>query len=120
MTWLDNLINPLRNPKYPQIRGQLVEFGYNNKIIGKCAEGEIACQNGIKYKPHQILLHKEELLKLKIPEDLVDNQLPHFSNLDFTTLIDDNIGDYLYGLNDSNLTYNQIADFLETTFRDAV
>jgi hypothetical protein len=120
--WLDKLINPLRKPQYPQIFGELRRIDPpDGKIIGKCAEGEIACQNGVRYKKQDITLNPHKLRKLGIPKDLTDFDLPsyHNNNFDFDVEMD-NIGSWIYGLNDKPLSYNQIADFLQITFEDAV
>ena len=130
MTWLDKLINPLRNPQYPQIQGHLVRKNFNGEIIGKCAEGEIACQNGLKIVDGTEFLSEDELLMLGIPPDFVYNlpyihqyhptlESPPTWTIDFEDQTD-NVGHYIIRLNDDGFEYDQIIEFLETTFGDAV
>lgn len=125
MTWLDKLCGPLLNPQYPQIKGTLTLLSPNGDILGKCAEGEIACQNGIKYPTWQHTLRDADLRELGIPDDFVDEDcLPSMwvgaksSSIDFDQCV--SIGSYIYGLNDSGFTYPQLVEFLQTTFEDAV
>lgn len=121
-SWLDKLCKPLEHPRYPQIQGSLVQYN-GRKIIGKCAEGEIACQNNISYSRLQGTLSLKQLLELDIPIDLVtDIILPDYDNnsdnFNFDRL--GNIGEYIWKLNDNSFTYKQIVEFLRTTFEDAV
>lgn len=121
-TWLDKLCEPLLNPKYQQIKGTLCKRN-GRKIIGKCAEGEIACQNRIKYGNDQLYLHGSQLIKLDIPFDLIDNEdLPqiYFTNPEVDFNRTTNIGEYIFCANDAGFTYPQIAEFLRVTFEDAV
>ena len=123
-TWLDKLCGPLEHPKYPQIYRSLVKFDKDNQIIGKCVEGEIACQNNIIYDNDQPTLTREQLLQLGIPEDLVNGKiLPMIwtnMEVDFNEDNTSSIGTYIWKLNDVGYTYDTIVEFLRTTFGDAV
>lgn len=128
-TWLDKLCEPLEHPQYPQIKGVLSKtiktiLGYE-QVIGKCAEGEIACQNNIKYQRNQAILRYDDLNLLGIPKDLIENFiLPYFNYYNgiqgYIDYIHYNIGQWIVGLNDSGFTYPQIVEFLRVTFEDAV
>ena len=131
-TWLHNLCEPLLHPQYEQIKGALIkynkEFGQKkSEIIGKCAEGEIACQNGIVVGKFQNLLDSFQLKKLGIPKDLVEEGMPMLrrdgkdGHIEFNmdNQIDD-IGDYIIYLNDAGFTYPEIVEFLITTFEDTI
>lgn len=126
-TWLDRLTEPLSNPKYPQIRGRLIEKDGQGSIVGKCAEGEIACYNNIPIEGCEGFLENDLLRNLGIPSDFVYGGLPKMTlsfitgqeKIDFRN-VDHNIGDYIINLNDSGFTYPQIVEFLKETFGDAV
>jgi len=124
-TWLDRICDPLENPKFPQIKYTLAEYDRDGKVIGKCAEGEIACQNKIPYKRYQTVLDDDDFRLLGIPEDLVsDNILPIFDIRVFSLGSGYDLGysisNYLFKLNDAGFTYPEIAEFMRTTFEDAV
>ena len=122
-TWLDKLCEPLENPKYPQIKGALVKK-IGEKIIGKCAEGEIACQNNIKYERYQLELPTEAFIKLGVPHDLLTD-LPcynsFYNNFRFADFESTSLSSIIISLNDTaELSYDELAEFLRTTFEDAV
>jgi len=129
-TWLDKICEPLEHPKYPQIEGSLVKYTYNESgekgdIIGKCAEGEIACQNKISYETHAVELYEEDFInKLGVPIDIF-NSLPQISFAGFHELVrfnyTMNLSDMIGTLNDGgHFKYPEMAEFLRTTFEDAV
>ena len=115
-SWLDNLCNPLEHPKYRQIKFHLVEFYKNGKIKGKCAQGEIACQNKIPYSQAQTTLYLHDFILMGVPIDLL-SQLPQLyrsMNFNMESCLTDGIQDYIFRLNDGDFNYNQIAEFLRT------
>lgn len=123
-TWLDRLCDPLEHPKYPQIYGKLVKYAdpANNtsQIIGKCAEGEIACQNGIKPSSN-ICLSTRELKMLNVPDDIIQSiGLDIEINGEVFISTFDGINGIIVGLNDTHYTYPEMVEFLRTTFEDAV
>src|SRR6185312_5205891 len=118
-TWLDKLCEPLEHPKYPQIKGILVEYDERYNIVGKCAEGEIICQNELK-NISRFGIDKDNLDRLGIPKDLQD-RMPRLKindkgDIDFG--FDENdihIGDisnYIFTLNDYGYSYPEIIEFL--------
>lgn len=131
-TWLDKLCDPLEHPKYPQVKGVLVERDEEtDEIIGKCAEGEIACQNNLKLDRDFGRLGVGYMAKLGIPLDLLTMCYPiitkiyHTKNkgtiiVDFENITADNIEGMITSLNDYGFTYPEIIEFLRTTFGDAV
>jgi len=123
MTWLDKICYPLEHPKYPQIKQRLVEYDDNGEIIGKCARGEIACQNNISTDFWKTILTPEDFIKLGVPCDFaVSDYLPFLDTTpDFDLEINSSIGDYIICMNDTlDFTEPEIAEFLRTTFEDAV
>jgi|GEM_PF-5282029 len=126
ITWLDKICYPLEHPKYPQIKKRLVLYGRDGKIIGKCAEGEIACQNKLPIDSDgEGTLNPEDFIKLGVPEDLARyGCLPYLSEMfDFDRWSEINgcIGEYIVSMNDTlDFTESEIAEFLRTTFEDAV
>lgn len=129
-SWLDKLCEPLEHPQYPQIVGHLFKLNADNDIIGKCAQGEIACQNNlIDWKTYQFnTLGSSEFKKLGLPEDLLWGNLPDISLtrtenetiVDFDSAFGASLGQIIIHLNDKGFTYPQIVEFLRTTFEDAV
>ena len=101
------------------------------KINGKCAMGELGCRAGMI---PETLAHLSEdeywriLRKYETPIWLKNNNLPYLSAgfpKKYDCLFDlegcNSLSDYIYTLNDDfRLTEPEIADFLETTFEDAV
>lgn len=118
MNWLERLVYPLEHPQYPQIRKRLIKFNRKGDIIGKCAEGEIACQNGIHYDPERNELLHYNFFQMGVPRDLVEYDILPPINLNIFFV--NNINEYIIALNDFGFTYKQIAEFLRTTFEDAV
>lgn len=124
-TWLHKLCEPLLHPKYPQIKGSLVRYGKLEEIIGKCAEGEIMCQNQIKLiNRSQALMTEEQLLLLGVPKDLIGTlQEENGEKLSYYRsgiLNNFNLRYNIAELNDYGFSYIEIAEYLITTFEDAV
>lgn len=122
-TWLDRLCEPLEHPKYKQISHALIKRDIDGNIIGKCAEGEIACQNNLKVDyEREVTLRTEHFQSLGIPLDLLGNTFPLLDwNNDFMMEREiASIGGYIVTMNDNGFTYPQIVEFLRTTFEDAV
>lgn len=118
-TWLDKLCEPLEHPKYQQIKGFLYKKDDDGNIIGKCAEGEILCQNNIPLEPNQIgFIYDYQFTEIGVPNDLTEKILPNIEwAFDEKEL---SIGNYIVSLNDEGFTYPEIVEFLRTTFEDAV
>lgn len=127
--WLENILKILRNPQYKQIKGRWVEFNENGEPIGKCAMGEISCQSGLKIQDSCYHSMHSDILKIVgVPKWLIHGgNLPILerSNGKIQKLLfyeesscGINLDDYIIYTNDFGWTYNEIADFLETTFKD--
>lgn len=117
-TWLDKLCEPLEHPKYPQIKGRLVELDMKGDITGKCAEGEIVCQNNLtNISKHWI--DRSNWEKLGVPKDLM-NDLPFLFDSIYSQEDNYSISDYIISLNDHGYSYPEIVEFLRATFEDAV
>ena len=129
MTWLDDIIQVLSNPKYPQVMGGMEKYDDDGKIIGKCALGELKCANNISALS-EVDLDGEIMSSYKVPYDLVhDRILPAVERIrgshgkikyEFDWCFGANIQTLIYKLNDYGLTYPQICRFLKTTFGDAI
>lgn len=126
-TWLDKLCEPLEHPKYPQIKGLLFRKDNDGNIIGKCAEGEILCQNNIPLEHNQIgCIYDYQFRKMGVPPDLLERVLPHifshalYNYKDYENINEYSIGQLIVTLNDEGFTYPEIVEFLRVTFEDAV
>jgi len=134
----------LRTPDYPQIQGELVQLDHeqpNDRIvIGKCALGELSCRLGNSLTEtidisnwSTSAVYAKTILQLAdgLPSWIVTgNWLPQIRrvhDVDETAspniLFDDrmiecNLGELIMNMNDLCFTYEEIADFLETTFED--
>lgn len=126
MKWLDNILEVLNNPKYPQIQGELEKRNDDNEIIGKCALGEMRCSKDVEAL--DICDSDGVIMKaFDVPEWLWhDKVLPilhyGYNNLEkvdeFPQKFEDgaNLQSWIYGLNDTGLTYPEICEWLEITF----
>ena len=125
-TWLDKLCEPLEHPKYPQIKGVLVKIGYNDQIIGKCAEGEIGCQNNISYEVNQGELNPTDFINIiGVPDNIFNNAPCLLKSVTQNRIIDfmiesehTNLSDLLINMNDTGFKYHEIAEFLRITYGD--
>jgi len=124
--WLRTICEILEHPRHKQVYGRLIIFRSlkSRKIEGKCVLGEIGCQLG--FTPNELfnmntLDYIKILRKAQVPKWLLEGlNLPHFS-MGFHEWYGwgDNLDSWLYELNDNHLTYEEISDFLKTTFEDA-
>ena len=129
MNWLQKICKVLRHSKSTQIIGELVRFDSEHKIVGKCALGELGSRAGMT--ANKLLEiddgggdYYEILEKYKVPKWLTEGYLPA---LEKWSLFEDhsnkvaNLDEWIINLNDDfEFTEPEIADFLETTFKDAV
>lgn len=109
----------LRETTINQIQCSLIKFDSENNIIGKCALGVLACESGdtdLKLSINQTAVPYYRIVKAY--DTGLDNELPYLSarslNLQFNHKVYHGVDDYIYRLNDAGLTFEQIADFLET------
>lgn len=135
--WITNITKILRNPEYPQITGDLEKLNENSEIEGKCALGELRCQSGVKNYYNTTDERGVIMKKCGVPKWLYSRtNLPKFYDLrrngnwvsfnknlrlDFDDDVffrKSNIQEWIYGLNDSGFTYDQICEWLEVTFGD--
>jgi len=129
MSWLDKICYPLEHPKHEQIHGCLITFRDidSDEIEGKCALGEIGCYLG--FTPNELFnMRTSEYIKIlrkaKVPKWLLEGaNLPRICNADVQVPVEDggrNLDQLLYQLNDEYFTYEEISDFIRTTFEGAV
>jgi len=132
-SWLDNICNILRHPYYKKVTGSLAIFNDLEEVIGKCALGEISCRVGIKLtKENSAFIKYGKIMETaRVPfclrEGKILPEINYANTNDFNSInVEDFPSEYggadlewwIYTLNDAGLKYNEIADFLETTFGD--
>ncbi len=112
----------LRETEVPKIEGKLVKFDTKGEIEGKCALGVISCEVGLplssNYKDHPTW--EKILRKAGVSSDILDGTIPAVAppsfadgGLDYVEFL----SYYIINLNDNfKLTFNEIADWIETTF----
>lgn len=119
---LRQIIDVLRASEVPQVIIHLVKFDANDKVIGKCALGVLACESGrpeLKLDSrNQTIDHSDILEAYGCDHEKYD--LFRYSILDEKFDTDSSIiplTEIIWRLNDvERLTFKEIADFLETTF----
>jgi len=136
---LDKVTEILSTPQHPQIKGKLIEYGYAGNgeviILGKCALGELSCRVGLPLKPHQPPPYHSTILTLTgFPAWMSEGNLPTMrasvvNKVNLLWFIDScfegktiegesHLSSYITLMNDYGFTYQQIIEFLETTFGD--
>lgn len=125
---MKGLATILRGTKISQGRGSLATYK-DGVLIDKCALGVISCEVGMKvaeiitdqtplYDYYKILekagISQEEQIRLPVLFQGVGDDL-HFIEGDENSGTDQ-LSAWIYKLNDVGFTFNEIADFLETTF----
>ena len=144
MNWLQKICKVLRHPKSKQIKSSLISLVFTDtshkkikKILGKCVLGELGCRAGMKpMELHRLDCdtdHYDKIMRrYDVPKWLLDKNLPELELLNdddfsirnkyiFNETDHVSLSTWLFHLNDDfALTEPEIADFLETTFKDAV
>lgn len=138
---LEKLEQILSNPKYPQIKNNLVRFDDMGEPIGKCAYGEMGCQLGLikSREDYGYDLYDMVNQTLGFPDWMITGgNLPvsayrvdadtgtsstYFplevtDDFDCTLVCGSNIMSYIVNLNDAGYSYSQIIEFMKTTFGD--
>jgi len=125
---MKGLATILRETNIPKIEGRLVRFDTEGEVEGKCALGVISCEVGLplgsNYKDHPTW--EQILRKAGVSSDILDGTIPAVAPSSFS---DTGFGSkggldyveflsyYIINLNDNfKLTFNEIADWIETTF----
>lgn len=113
----------LRETDIKKIEGRLIRFDpETGEVEGKCALGVISCEAGLplgsNYKDHPTW--EQILKKVGVSSDILNGTIPAVappsfgdSGLDYVEFL----SYYIINLNDNfKLTFNEIADWIETTF----
>lgn len=116
----------LRNTDVKQITSALAKFDNEKNLIGKCALGVLSCEyyRKITHENNYDVDYNEILRACGVPDEWVNNILPnscYFTSKDSFYLDEANwchqLSDMIPSLNDrEKLTFDEIAEFLETTF----
>ena len=126
-TAIKRICDILEHAEYPQIHGDLIKLE-GDKIVGKCALGEISCKVGLKLdKDCTTHIYRDILEAAGVPKAYLDgDNLPYFSRTDLTVGTFDvfdfdtdhgcDLDQYIWTLNDEGYNYNEISEFLRCTF----
>src|SRR3990167_2740482 len=125
---IQRMARALRNTDVPKIRGSLIKFDYfSNELLGKCAIGVFSCEFFEKLtKEHKYVQYESVLRACGIPDEWINCTLPTMgfltSKIQHTnewifTLVDliPSMNDYVF-FDCKELSFDEIAEFLETTF----
>jgi hypothetical protein len=109
----------LRETVVNQIHHDLIRYDDNNNVVGKCALGVLACESGdpsLKLDGNSQDVSYDNIIKAY--KTNLDEGLPYLyresGSFDFSINMTCTLSDYIYKLNDSGLSFKEIADFLET------
>ena len=117
--WALEIAKMLRETNVPQITGRLIDYVPFTNVVGKCALGVISCEVGLPLSITQDLTalpeYQDILKEVGVPNEFLYDCVTPFL---FMTGQKD-LYDIIYTLNDAHkLTFEQIADYIETTFGD--
>ena len=114
----------LREAGVPKINGVLAKFDDSGECVGKCALGVISCAYFKQLTKDNTSDMSYELIldSLYIP-DSWQNSFPYSrfynNDMDESLKYSYDMSGFIYALNDNqdlDLTFNEMADFYETTF----
>lgn len=127
--WVETITKSLRETDVRQIIGHLAEYDYEGELYGKCALGVISCDVGLTLERGKLDPDYDQImLRAKVPREFINdhilpNVLATYSGTEGPSLYiseteTDDLSVHIFTLNDRGFTFEQIADFLETTYGD--
>ena len=125
---MKGLATILRHSKIHQIKGNLIRYDINGKLVGKCALGVISCKVGLKLDKNNTDIPAMDILRASgITEKDIGSTYPFIRQKNCYAKLPDQPAIYdesystleeiIFHLNDGiGFSFKEIADFLETTF----
>jgi len=114
---IQNMVSALRETKVKQITGRLSKFNANGDLLGKCALGVLTCKFHIPTTMDNQgdIRHCDIIKKCGVPNKWLNIPFPYSDMIKYDGVC--SFSYVIFHLNDTyKLTFEQIADYLETTF----